>query len=145
MSRSSRIREHRASCLPLDEFPESMRQRIEEEVRQPYPPSKWRYFGPDDSPYPLASMISRGWFEWQWARGIDPTEEHRERIPEHVGATVIERDWPFCQLCGGRIALGEHHLDHIIPWSHGGKNTVENLRLAHDICNMRRGAPSDGA
>ena len=27
----------------------------------------------------------------------------------------------------------------IKPYSQGGPNTVENLRLTHDLCNIRRG------
>ena len=71
-------------------------------------------------------------------RGNDPGQS-RPPIPPRVKAAVLERDWPNCQICGGLIALGEQHLDHIKPFSMGGEDTVENLRLTHDLCNMRRG------
>jgi hypothetical protein len=87
---------------------------------------------------PLAWLPSRGYSEWYWFRGRDPRESRRP-IPLHVKASVLERDWPNCQICGGLIALGEQHLDHVKPYSMGGEDTIENLRLAHDLCNMRRG------
>jgi len=30
-------------------------------------------------------------------------------------------------------------FDHIIPWSKGGRHTVDNLRIACLSCNIRRG------
>lgn len=100
-------------------------------------PDKWTPVG-GDSRRPLAWITPRAWHEWHWFRGHDPREA-REPIPLDVKRAVLERDWPYCQICGGLIALGEQHLDHIQPYSHGGPPTVENLRLAHDLCNMRRG------
>ena len=88
---------------------------------------------------PIAWLPRRSYYEWHWLRGNDPSVA-RPPIPLHIKAAVLERDWPNCQICGGLIALGEQHLDHIKPFSMGGEDTVENLRLAHDLCNMRRGA-----
>ena len=100
-------------------------------------PDRWMAVGPGD--YPLAWLPRRAYYEWHWLRGNDPGQS-RPPIPLRVKAAVLERDWPNCQICGGLIALGEQHLDHIKPFSMGGEDTVENLRLTHDLCNMRRGA-----
>lgn len=100
-------------------------------------PRQWRPVGPPGR-RPLALLPNRAYSEWLWFRGHDPASA-REPIPACVGAAVLERDWPYCQICGGMVALGEQHLDHVQPYSQGGPNTVANLRLAHDICNMRRG------
>ena len=102
-------------------------------------PDRWNPVGPSGSRRPLAWLDRRCWWEWHWFRGIDPTA-NREPIPFAVKAAVIVRDWPHCQICGGLVAFGEHHLDHVIPYSKGGPDTVDNLRLAHDLCNRRRGA-----
>lgn len=32
------------------------------------------------------------------------------------------------------------HLDHLIPISKGGPHSLENIRPAHGICNMKKGA-----
>lgn len=105
-------------------------------------PEQWMPVGTRES-RPLAWLPRRSYYEWYWLRGREP-QVGRPGIPRSVGRAVIERDWPFCQLCGGEIALGEHHLDHIIPFSQGGPETVGNLRLAHDLCNIARGAGRDG-
>ena len=105
-------------------------------------PEQWWTVGLPGS-QPLGWLQRRAWTEWYWLRGRDP-EAARPSIPLSVGRAVIERDWPCCQICGGLIALGEHHLDHIYPYSLGGPATVANLLLTHDLCNIAKGAKVDG-
>ena len=58
----------------------------------------------------------------------------------------------LCALCGepmprNRAEVAHATLwkkwrptfDHIIPRAHGGPDGIDNLRLAHAICNKRRG------
>ena len=56
---------------------------------------------------------------------------------------LIERDGPNCHLCGlpteSRWGHWAATIDHLIPQSKGGKHTLENLRLAHFLCNVIRG------
>jgi 5-methylcytosine-specific restriction endonuclease McrA len=35
------------------------------------------------------------------------------------------------------------HIDHLIPISKGGPDTLENVRPSHAICNLRKGAKND--
>lgn len=126
--------------MPLAEFPAAHRARIAEFVALPHPPSRYILLGHPGDPYPLAQIESRAWWEWHWARGRDP-EKVRTRIPTRVRRAVIERDGYICQLCGGEIEPSDVHLDHIVPWSHGGPDTVKNLRVTHSLCNIKRGAP----
>ena len=59
---------------------------------------------------------------------------------------IAARDNYICHLCGGTVdmALPRTHrygatLDHLTPLSLGGEDTTENVKLAHWICNIRRG------
>ena len=53
----------------------------------------------------------------------------------------------ICSLCGLRIpnyiASSDHPLfgtiDHVIPLSRGGKNTADNRKPAHQLCNRMKG------
>jgi 5-methylcytosine-specific restriction endonuclease McrA len=77
----------------------------------------------------------------------------RRRIPGSVRRAVIERDGRTCRLCGRPVVLrsvrrrrtrvpgNQLTLDHIVPSSHGGAATIDNLRVCCRDCNMRRGAP----
>lgn len=127
------------TVLPLSEFTESHRAEIEAKVAADSPPDKWIYLGPSDSPYPLAVIESRAWYEWHWARGIYPGTS-RDPLPKHLREAVIARDGHVCQLCGGDVEPGDIHIDHIIPWSRGGKHELGNLQVAHSTCNLRKGA-----
>jgi 5-methylcytosine-specific restriction endonuclease McrA len=59
---------------------------------------------------------------------------------------IFERDGWRCQICGKKVnknLRGRHpmaaSLDHIVPVSKGGKHVRSNVRLAHWICNLRKG------
>jgi HNH endonuclease len=67
----------------------------------------------------------------------------RKPISETVRLRVLELHGMVCWLCTRPIGSRKDlHLDHVRPRSRGGENIVENLRPAHAICNMRRGARS---
>ena len=59
---------------------------------------------------------------------------------------IIGRDQPPCHLCGGAINYdAEDHLapdafviDHLVPLSRGGTDTIDNLAAAHRGCNLSR-------
>lgn len=63
-------------------------------------------------------------------------EPGRRYIPMHVREAVAARDGNRCVGCGAKDRL---HLDHIEPFSLGGRSTVENLRLVCAPSNLRRG------
>jgi hypothetical protein len=45
-------------------------------------------------------------------------------IPQDVKIEVAVRDGGRCRQCGSNKEL---HFDHVIPWSKGGPNTVDNI------------------
>lgn len=50
-------------------------------------------------------------------------------------------DSPICKLCNNEIHfLDDSTVDHIIPYSKGGKTTTDNGQLAHRSCNARKNA-----
>lgn len=55
---------------------------------------------------------------------------------------VLVRDSFRCTVCG-RSPANEAgctlHIDHIFPFSKGGKTSLENLRVLCDICNLGKG------
>lgn len=51
---------------------------------------------------------------------------------------IAERDNWTCHICHGTVTRKDWSLDHIIPFTKGGKRVRENLLLAHKLCNQRR-------
>lgn len=80
----------------------------------------------------------RWWYEpmWKVARTKHDRGDRRTAIPTWIRETVYRRD-VVCQLCG---TDERPSLDHILPWSMGGSDSVDNLRLLCIPCNSRRGA-----
>ena len=76
----------------------------------------------------------------------EPLTETRERrkhsrtIPREVMLKVVRRDGQICQECNEPVRDDEVEFDHIIPFSKGGRSTVENLRLIHKSCNRKKSA-----
>jgi hypothetical protein len=93
------------------------------------PPPGWQ---PDPS-WPQAPT------DWPlWVQNIAPVGERNTRsIPQDVKIQVAVRDQGRCRQCGSAQDL---HHDHVIPWSRGGANTVNNIQLLCGACNRRKGA-----
>lgn len=73
----------------------------------------------------------------------------RVRVNSSRIVQLRERDGDCCQLCKQPIDFSITwsrdpqvvSVDHIIPRALHGSNELRNLRLAHQECNIRRGAP----
>lgn len=65
----------------------------------------------------------------------------RDPIPRHVRAAVWLRDHGRCADCPYDYPSGDMiELDHIVPWSAGGPDTTDNLRL---LCQRHNTARSN--
>lgn len=80
------------------------------------------------------------------AAGIKPTGQRhdlnrtgeRAEIPPAVRTAVWWRDRGRCELCGWQRVNGPWHLDHITPWSAGGSDHTDNLRVLCEHHNLAR-------
>lgn len=69
--------------------------------------------------------------------------EDRRDIPLSLRYRVLKRDSFACRLCGRSPATSldcELHVDHIHPFSKGGKTTESNLRALCKECNLGKGS-----
>ena len=73
------------------------------------------------------------------------TPEARNAIPKKLQDEVYRKKGLVCHLCGLEIPRNLSHphpesksLDHLMPYSHGGPDTFENLSPAHLRCNIER-------
>lgn len=62
--------------------------------------------------------------------------KRREAITRSIQREVWQRDGGKCVECGTREKLC---FDHIIPFSRGGSNTIRNLQLLCERCNLSKG------
>lgn len=65
----------------------------------------------------------------------------RQPIPQALREAVYGRDDHRCLRCGTSERLS---LDHIVPWSRGGPDTIDNLQTLCTPCNSRKGARLEG-
>ena len=82
----------------------------------------------------LVRRAPRHWLpEWL----LPPTKRHRLKIPAAVRRAVYERNGWACLHCGSGDDLT---IDHIVPWSVGGSDEMDNLQTLCRPCNARKGA-----
>mgnify|MGYP000103036722 CR=1 FL=1 len=66
-----------------------------------------------------------------------------DRMPRgHIRFTRLNiyiRDKGICQYCGKKFPKSELSLDHVIPRSHGGKSTWDNIVCCCADCNRKKG------
>lgn len=69
-------------------------------------------------------------------------QDDRRDISLGLRFKILNRDNFRCVLCGvspATLVGCKLHVDHILPWSKGGKTTYENLRTLCADCNLGRG------
>jgi len=67
----------------------------------------------------------------------------RRSIPDRMRYKVLKRDHFKCALCGASPATNPQcqlHVDHIVPFSRGGKTVESNLRTLCANCNIGKGS-----
>jgi hypothetical protein len=69
--------------------------------------------------------------------GCRVVADGRIPVPSWLRQAVFDRDGHACVECGATKDLA---LDHIYPWSLGGPDTFENLRVLCKPCNSSKGA-----
>lgn len=70
-------------------------------------------------------------------RHPEPAEpRRRKRVSREIREAVFRRDGGRCVECGDDFDI---QYDHVIPWSMGGADSVENLQLLCSRCNQRKG------
>lgn len=60
----------------------------------------------------------------------------RKRFGEIDPQLIFQRDGYVCYYCG--VTSGKFHIDHMTPLSRGGTNTMDNLTVACQTCNLRK-------
>ena len=62
-------------------------------------------------------------------------------LRNRVFLPLFTRDGGRCGVCGRPVSMemDDSHVDHIVPASRGGTDDIDNLQLAHRICNERKG------
>jgi 5-methylcytosine-specific restriction endonuclease McrA len=89
-------------------------------------------------------------FEKYLKRGYNPESSY------FTANTVLAEYGDNCHICGGQIDLNAPrksgaegwelslHIDHLMPLSKGGDDTLENVRPSHGQCNLFKSAKIQG-
>lgn len=64
------------------------------------------------------------------------TQKNSRHIPRSIRVDILRRDNYRCVFCGVSAKKAELQIDHIIPFSQGGSNTMDNLQTLCSDCNL---------
>ncbi len=81
--------------------------------------------------------------EQKSAKAQSPANLEKRNVSDKLRYRVLARDHFQCVLCGRSPASEpgvKLHIDHIVPFSKGGKTELENLRSACNTCNWGKGS-----
>ncbi len=79
--------------------------------------------------------------DWLGHAADEKAKQGSRTVPDGLRFKVFQRDGFACWYCGASAADGvKLQVDHIVPWSHGGKTVLSNLRTACGPCNRGKGA-----
>lgn len=71
--------------------------------------------------------------------GDDGTNKESRTFDPALKLPLAERQNYICPLCNNKIVdIEQCEIDHILPYSLGGKTTFENAQLVHMICNRHK-------
>ncbi|MFZ9016248.1 MAG: HNH endonuclease [Ilumatobacteraceae bacterium] len=63
-------------------------------------------------------------------------DEERRLMTNAMRVDVLRRDGHRCKMCGRDSGVIELHVDHVVPVSHGGRTTMDNLQTLCRDCNL---------
>lgn len=91
----------------------------------------------EEGPKHISQTVPKGLDRRAKSRRVK--EEYNHQIRLGLRYEVLKRDNFRCVLCGASPAISLGcilHVDHIIPYSKGGKTVAENLRTLCEQCNL---------
>lgn len=69
----------------------------------------------------------------------DRVRDYSRSFPKSWVPEILARSSHRCALCAADLRSEPYHIDHIIPFSRGGKSVFENLQALCAGCNLRKG------
>ena len=90
--------------------------------------SNWDYYASRSGPVVVVQAATRP---------RPPAEA--PRYADHVlRAKVLGRDLCLCRYCGELLTMKTANIDHVVPFKHGGRTTLDNLVACCRYCNAAK-------
>ena len=88
-----------------------------------------------------AEVAARGRIAHQPVRIARPelVEEYSRSIPPTWRKEILDKHGFKCVHCGVDLSLGDFHMDHIVPFTKGGKRIKSNFQPLCPPCNEKKG------
>lgn len=86
--------------------------------------------------------------KWQKSNPLKRLEMKHRRRARQLAALVepvdfkaiYHRDKGICHICLNPVPRDRLHYDHVIPLAKGGAHSMNNIKVSHARCNLRKGA-----
>ncbi len=86
----------------------------------------------------LINLVRRRVRESAPVKPQKPSRVHRSVLTKSIRYEVFKRDGFHCRHCGATKEETTLHVDHILPVSRGGTDTMDNLQTLCEACNLSK-------
>lgn len=62
-----------------------------------------------------------------------------DRLPSDILSKLFSLQRGKCSICKMSLGIEGSHLDHVVPFSRGGRNINSNVQLTCPTCNQKKG------
>lgn len=106
---------------------------------------RWRDRNPEQAAQAMRDWIAANPDRWAELRRNGSMVRRARKRNTQVGpvdlAEILAEHGMNCHICSGEIASrADLHFDHVVPLARNGPHTPENIRPAHAVCNLKKGA-----
>lgn len=100
---------------------------------------EWRAANPGAETHHSRAWRKRNPEKWALRNRENQRRRRGDAVVDY--AAILTEHGMACHICSGEIdSLADLHFDHVLPLARGGAHAEDNIRPAHALCNMRKGA-----
>jgi 5-methylcytosine-specific restriction endonuclease McrA len=103
----------------------------------------WKLNNPDKVREQRQGHYERHRYDQYIRAAIYRARRKNQTVGEVDYEKILERDGLTCWICDKYVDPWDIHFDHVQPLAEGGAHSMENIKVAHSRCNLKKSGKVD--